>query len=57
MTVDVRGMPELVAALRAELARLVVAAAQDEPPDVARRLRRIAAAFGAGAAPEDLDAV
>lgn len=46
--IEVSGMPEVLAAMRREFARLVEQAAVGEEPAVARRLREVAAAFECG---------
>lgn len=48
ITIDVRGMPELMAELRAELACLLREVAEDEAPRVAERIRSVAAIFECG---------
>lgn len=45
--VSVNGMPELITALRRELATHLLDATKDEPPAVADRLRSIVATFDA----------
>ena len=44
-------MPEVLAALRLELAAILRQVAEDEVPPVAARLRAVAAAFEAGQSP------
>jgi len=46
------GMPEALAGIRGELARLIRETADDEPPAVAARLRKIADDFEAGVSSE-----
>ena len=48
LTLDVRGVPELIADLGKELADTLREAAQDEPPTIAARLRALAAGYEAG---------
>jgi hypothetical protein len=48
----VTGMPELMARLRSDLARILRDLADDEPPEVARRLREIADLFETGLSEE-----
>jgi hypothetical protein len=51
-TLSVTGMPELLAHLRTDLAKLLREVADDEPPEVARRLREIADLFETGLSEE-----
>lgn len=51
LVLDVTGMPEVIAAARREMARLLREAAQDEGAEVASFAARIAAAFEAGQEP------
>jgi hypothetical protein len=46
--ISIAGIPEALSAMRQELAEIIRAAAEDEHPQVARRLRQIAAAFEVG---------
>lgn len=55
-TLTVTRMPEALAAMRAEIARLVREVALDEDPRVAARLRELADAFECGQAPGGDDA-
>jgi hypothetical protein len=48
LVMDVRGVPEVLAAARLELARLLREAAQDESREVAAFAHRVAADFEAG---------
>lgn len=48
VTIEIAGMPRLIAELRAEMARLLRDAADDEDNRVAARLHRIADAFECG---------
>lgn len=52
-TLRLDDMPEVLAALRYELAAILRHVANDEPPPVAERLRAIAAAFEAGQSGRD----
>lgn len=53
--VSVRDMPEVLAEMRAELARLLVSEAGAEvSPAVAKRLREVAAGFEAGVSRVDM---
>lgn len=51
--ISIADIPEVLHALRCELANLLREAAMDEDPRVARRLREIAAVFEAGASEAD----
>lgn len=53
MTVDVRGVPELVWQARREMARALREAALDAPPETARWAESVAAAFEAGMEGDD----
>lgn len=54
IVLDVRGIPEVIQAVRAECAEILRDDAESESnPAVARRLRQIASAFEAGQRPED----
>lgn len=48
ITIDVRNCPEVIAEVRAELARMVRRVAREEPVPVCHRLLEIADAFDAG---------
>ena len=48
LEISVAAIPEAMAELRQALASLLRQAAEDEPPEVAARLRRLAAAFESG---------
>jgi len=48
LVMDVRGVPEILAAARHELAKVLREAAQDESPEVAAFAQRVAAAFESG---------
>lgn len=48
LVMDVRGVPEVLAAARQELAQALREAAQDESPEVAAFAHRVAAAFECG---------
>lgn len=52
VSIDLSGIPEVVADLRKEFAQIVRDVADDEAPAVARRLREIADAFAGGQRPE-----
>lgn len=52
MPIDVRGMPEVIWAVRRELARFLLRVAQGESDAVAKRLREIADVFECGQPPE-----
>lgn len=52
LTIGIERFPEVLAAMRRELANGLRAVAEDEPEAVARRLRAVAAAFEAGQPPE-----
>lgn len=49
---ELSGMPEVLAGMRAEFARLIREVALDETPEVAQRLNEIAAQFESGASEE-----
>ena len=51
MSISIERMPEVLAGMRAEFARIVREVAQDDPPRVAKRLHEIADAFEAGTTP------
>lgn len=53
--VSLAGVPELIAALRRELANVLRDAARFEEPSIARRLVAIAAAFEVGQSTEAAD--
>lgn len=48
ITIHIQDMPEVLAAMRLEAARVIRKAAEDEAPLVAIRLRAIAAQFETG---------
>lgn len=55
LVMDVRGVPEILAAARQELAQLLREAAQDEGPEVAAFAHRVAAEFEVGVQEVDGD--
>ena len=55
LKLDIVGIPEAVAAMRRELADCLREVARTEVPDVAGRLREIAAAFECGQTSEAAD--
>lgn len=53
LAISITDIPEALAGMRRELAKLLREVAGGEAPAVARRLREVAAAFEAGARPEE----